>query len=316
MSTITTYPYESVSAVHPGSIPIALNASLLKSLYCLRNTALKSIYGYRQIESNIIAQTGTALHKFCAVYDITNGSMGDAIMAAMAIAPKDPKIQGTLSALFRSKPDFHTPVCDKEGRLFVEKELWIPWRRYSLCDGKDYTICLYATPDRVCVTNDVLRLQDYKTSLYYKAEDALRKYDYEIQFKFYCWLLYQFGHMFLPLEIANLARDFRLTSQVIVAQVGSNPKWTVGSIKSFTPADVEYIESSLDFVINTILLPLHTGVIEPYPNGQLTNSCANCDFKHYCHTPDKSIADGILAAQFARRAYGPAWLDTTTDKPF
>jgi len=242
---------------------------------------------------------------------------GQAVYDALAIAPKVPSVTKALQSLFMSAPRLPAPTFHKNGQLFIEQELWVPWRRYFVLGGTtgcmpfDFTICLYGTPDRVCLINDTIRIQDFKSSLYYKSEDALRKYEYEIQFDLYKWFLYEFGHVFLPLEIANIAREFRLTSQVIIGQVGSSPKWTMGPVMGFTPAKAEQMLAALEYVVEQKLLPLYTGQTLPYPNGMLTNSCGNCDFKHYCHTADKAMASHILATNYDKKPYGPKFIATT-----
>ena len=295
--------YEFVTSVPHGSRPIYVNASLLKRINCEQFVDYSQVKGYKSTLVDTIPQTGTALHAFASTYAITD-NMASATVQMLQLAPNDPKIKSTLTALSMAFPKMPPYTYHKNGEPFVEQQLTIPWRRY-MYNGQDVTIVLWARPDYLGILNDVLRLLDYKTSLYYKTEDALRKYEWEFQFKYYAWLIYEFGHVFLPLEIANLARDFRLTTQVVVAQVGSNPKWSWGPVKPFTRADVETIPQIVEHAIENVILPLNTSSIIPTPNGIMTNSCMYCDFKHVCHsTPD--ISAGILERNFVIKPYGPA----------
>ena len=287
--------YTSVDHIDPASTPILLNASLLKISACQFRMYLANMRGYKLKVDPEIPAAGTALHKFCSVKDIT-GDHGIAVAEAMKIAPDNSKLRATLMALMACKQPGRPPIIGKNGELFVEQELRIPWRRY-VYDGNDFTIVLKGTLDRITCQSDILIVEDYKTSHYFKDEDALRKYEYEIQFEFYKWLCYEFGHMFLPTPLANLARQCKIMSQVIVAKMCSSPRWVYGPQRGFTPRKAELIVELLDEFIEHRLLPMYTATYIPQ-DGMLTNSCLYCDFKHACHAGDEAMFNTIMSANF------------------
>lgn len=307
--------FESVSSVHPGSRAVYINASLLREAHCEQAMFYKQIKGYSAIQSNVFATTGTALHKFVSTMHLTKGSVGDAFMAMMQVAPNDVKIKATLNALAMSMPRLDTPTVIKTGAMFVEQPLIIPWRRY-VYQGQDITIVLYGTPDWVSVVNNIIKIGDLKTAWDFYTEKALAKYEYAFQFKFYAWLLYEFGHMFLPLEVANLARDLRMVTQVLIAQVCSKPKWTPGPSVPFTLADSEMVLRLVTHVVEHYILPLNTGNFEPEQTGRLVGACKQCDFKHICHTADTDLRQGLLERGFVVKPYGPAPKVAVNEGPF
>ena len=305
--------HEYVDHVDPASKVIPLNASLLKQSFCDFNMYLKTICGLQLKQTPDIPQFGTALHKFCAVADI-NGDLGTAMNEALKLCPNNPKSKAILMALMSSRQPMPRPALTKDGSLFVEQELFIPWRRYTGLDETtqtpfDFTICLWARPDLVCVVNDVVVLFDYKTSLYYKTEDALRKYDYEIQFEFYKWLLYQYGHLYLQTSIANLARQFKLVSKVVIAQCGSEKgiKWTMGPPVGFTQQKADIMLELIENFVEDKLIPLQLASYIPQ-NEMLTNSCARCDFSAPCHAYDGSTRDLLMDSLYTKKTYGPSSL--------
>lgn len=299
--TMPLHTFESVSAVVPGSKVLYLNASLLKISNCDWHAYLTSVCGLELRVPAEIPQTGTALHKFCSQLDI-GLDPGTALADAFKIAPANPKIRQTLVALTGSRPALPPPILTKSGEPFVEQRLEVPWRHYFY-NGQSYTIVLLGTMDRVVCVNDVLIIQDYKTALYYKAEDALRKYEYEIQFEFYKWLLYEFGHLWLDQTHANLARNLRLLSQVIIAQCGGKVGWVQGPKVGFTTAKATLMVELLDVFIERVLLPIQSS---PYitQNGMLVNACQHCDFNTLCHATDDATRELIRNTKFKTRNYG------------
>lgn len=300
------YHHEPIDAIQPSDVIVPVNASLLKRSSCERAMHMIQVGGYKEKVVDDILATGTALHKYYAILD-GEGDEIKALGTALAMAPKDPKTQAALRALFMARPRLNPPIFTKAGQPFIEQELVVPWRRYVWeADGVQHNkvVVLYGTLDRLILSNNILVIQDYKTSLYYKTEDALRKYNYEIQFEYYKWLFYNWAHLFLPLPLANLARDCRLTSQVLIAQLSTNTRWTIGPMVGFTPAKAELIESIVEQCVEDVILPLQ---LTPYakPNGMLSNSCGYCQFKGFCHAPDERTAQMLLEAKFDRIRYGP-----------
>lgn len=298
---MSLHTFTSVSEVVPGSKVLYLNASLLKISNCDWHAYLTSVCGLELRISPEIPQTGTALHKFCSQLDIGHDP-GTALVDAFAIAPANPKIRQTLVALTGSRPPLPPPIQTRHGEPFVEQRLEVPWRHYYY-NGQSYTIVLLGTMDRVVCVNDVIIIQDYKTSLYYKTEDALRKYTYEIQFEFYKWLLYEFGHLWLEQTHANLARNLRLLSQVIVAQCGGKIGWVQGPKKGFTAAGATLMVELLDVFIERVLLPIQSATYIPQ-NGMLVNACAQCEFAEMCHATDEPTRELIKNTKFKTRNYG------------
>ena len=287
--------YEPVDCVHPGSRELLLNASTMKIGACDFRLYLTHACGYKHKVEPEIPAFGTALHRFCSVKDIT-GDHGQAVAEALAIAPPNAKMRATVMALMSCKQPGRPPITHKSGELFVEQELRIPWRRY-IVDGHDFTITLKGTIDRISCERDVLIVEDYKTSHYFRDEDALRKYEFEIQFEFYKWLCYEFGHMFLPTPLANLARQCKLMSQVIVAKMSSSPRWVYGPQRGFTPAKADLIEELVTEFAETKLIPLYTRSYHSQ-NGMTTNACVTCDYKQACHAGDESMFNTIMSANF------------------
>lgn len=310
----TKMTFNSVSSVPPGSRPVYVNASLLKKLACEQAVYNTQILGLSLKETPVIPLTGTALHKFLSTLLLTNMA-GSAVEEMLTIAPADQKIRSTLLALSSSYPHLPEPTFHKDGTSFVEKEIIIPWRQYIIGD-QDITIVLWARPDWLSLVNNILKIQDLKTSNYYDTSVAISKYDYEIQFKFYAWLCYEFGHQFLPMEIANLARDLRMVTQVLLAQMGSRPKWTWCQPVAITGADMEMMTSLLEYALENFIIPLNTQLVEPLQNGRLTNTCFQCDYKHLCHTADAGIREGLKERMFNMRPYGPRTAVMEGEQPY
>ena len=300
-----TTSYESVDCIHPGSKPVMVNASLIKRRSCDYAMYLLQQRGLTLRTSPEIPAFGTALHKYCSTTDLT-GNMAAGLADANALCPPNPKLLANLRALAMSRPNLRTPIHDKYGELCVETLVAIPWRRYVV-DGRDFTIVLHGTLDRIVDMNGLVLIQDYKTSNYYKTEDALRKYEYEFQFEFYKWLLYEFGHCVLPLPYANAAREFKLASQVLVAQTSSNLRWTHGPLVGFTANKAQLISELIENFIEGQLLPMLVASYVPQ-NGMLCNACQYCDFNTYCHATSADTAQLLLDTNFTTRIYGDSAL--------
>lgn len=294
--------YTSVDHIVPNSTPLYVNASLLKISSCSFRIYLTHSLGYKLKLDPEIPAAGTALHKFCSDKD-TGVDHTMAVANALSIAPQNPKLRATLMALMNCKQPDHPPIVAKNGELFVEQRVEIPWRLYTI-NGKSYTIVLHGTLDRIICINDVLVIQDYKTSHYYKDEDALRKYEYEIQFEFYKWLCYEFGHSFLTLAHANLARQCKLLSQPIVAKMNEKAaRWIHGPQRGFTPTKAGLIEELVTSFVEETLLPLQDATYVPQ-SGMLSNSCAHCDFRDICHCENEPMKQTLLNANFKQVPYG------------
>lgn len=292
--------YEPVDCIHPGSTPVMVNASLMKKRSC--DYAMYMMRQYKLRVDPEIPAFGTAIHEYCSTTDLT-GNMAAGLAAAEAICPKNQKTQANLRGLAMSRPSLPTPIHDKHGDPCLETLAAIPWRRYNV-DGKDFTIVLHGTLDRVIVNaSNLLVVQDYKTSLYYKTEDALRKYEYEFQFEYYKWLLHEFGHCILTLPHANMAREFKLASQVIVAQCSSNLRWTLGPLVGWTQRKADLMQELVEGFIEEQLLPMLTSNYVAQ-NGMLCNACGQCDFNTICHTGNPDTAHMLLQTNFVEHVYG------------
>lgn len=302
--TITTR--QPISSIAADSTPIYVNASIIKPGGCSWFVYLRQVLGLDLKVTPTIPAIGTALHKICAALDT-----GEDVMSTMAEALNNPafdaKVRATVNALVMSRPALPRPMTTLDGKLFVEQQMSVPFLHYIgfKDDGTpfNYTVILCFTIDRLCVNNNILILQDYKTSNYYRREDALRKYDYEFQFEFYKWMLYEFGHMWLDLPFANLAREFKLVSQVVVAQVGSKPDWALGQPRGFTIRQASLVRELVEHFIDNVVIPVHTTSYIPQ-NGMLHNQCGICDFAKVCHAGSDDMAQQLLSSNFTTKSYG------------
>jgi hypothetical protein len=283
----------------PGAIPIYVDASLMKKSGCQLAFSL-TLKGLRKIIDDPILTLGKAVHKFAEV-------AWENDLQALA-AGRDVMVDAKLDAaefisVASARPSGVIPkplvVNGRAGTEFYFETPWLTFVYKSIT----YVIIICGTIDHVSFVNGVMRLYDYKTTRYYKIGDALSKYKYEMQFTFYAWALWKFGHKFFDLDIHNAIRDLKLTFSVVVIQIKTKPpKWTISSPQGFIQSDLENFENELRKSLVTNLLPYLDG--ESSRNGMISNACAQCNFAELCYAAP-GMEDALIASLYTQKQYTP-----------
>jgi hypothetical protein len=149
----------------------------------------------------------------------------------------------------------------------------------------------------------IVRIFDYKTSRKYKLDEAIAGYANDVQFMFYRWVIWKFGHRFLPLEVSNAARDLKLTSAPVIVQLGSTSqpaRWTVAPPTAASASEFARFEEEL--VVK--LLDLRIKVAPDGRAGWLSNQCPRCRYNKICHALP-GMEDAVMERFYTRKTYEP-----------
>jgi hypothetical protein len=164
-------------------------------------------------------------------------------------------------------------------------------------------VVICGTIDHLALDNQTLRIIDYKSTRKWKVEDIEKKYAYEVQLRFYPWVMKKFGASLLPLDVFNLAYAGRMTAQVCAVQVsGNNPRWVLLSPQSMTDYQYERFDAEMELVLQQIV---ELRLRDPRRNGMLSNLCEWCDYAPLCHAQRESAEDVVREEQFAVKEYKP-----------
>ncbi len=275
--------FEFTESLQPGDIPIFVDASLLKKSYCERAFA-NTLRGLRQNKKDIHMHTGTAVHHYAAK---AHGTPQD-ILFAMHTATElykevDASEEGSKwfrTILAAKSGNLLPPPIEYEGKSGREFYFEVPWLRF-VYSGKTYVIVVCGTMDHLSFVKDVVRIFDYKTAKAWKIAEVRASYKNDVQFTFYPWTIWKFGHRFLPLEMHNAARDLKMTTQVVTIQIKIKPPaWVVDSPVSCSEARFDEFEILIKQELER-LLPSYLDD-NATKNGHLANQCPRCPFNDLC----------------------------------
>lgn len=305
----TTHTF--IESIPAGVKVVYINASLMKISACEKRMA-HTMEGAIPIHEEEILRFGTAVHRFIYVYESTK-EMGEALRGAMLTFGKAGKETTDLlyKACMAYKPFPEKVVISRDLKTMLEYEFAIPWRLYNY-KGVDYAIVLFGTIDRLDYVGGSLRVFDYKTTRYGMIEAALKKYRFEVQMEFYKYILYEFGHRFLTQDDANLARDFKLNSNILICQIARGDvkyvmappsPWTRLKAERFKDMLVDFVERrALPVAAQIYSTDTHLSVMR---DGWATNACNECNFADICHVSSPDMYDMLLKNNFQHRPYGP-----------
>lgn len=296
MSTPFTY----TDTIPDGAIPIYVDASLLKKTYCDEAMRL-TLAGYRTRRTNPHYAVGTAIHIYAAGVhtNILKGKFDG--LQYFKLAESDDKV---FDEICNARPTSLLPPPIKfENRTGVEFYFEVTWLTFAY-RGVTYVIIICGTIDHLAFERGMVRIFDFKSSMKYKLEDIAKGYRNDVQFDFYPWALWKFGHRFLPLELHNAAREFKMTMQLVVVQWKLKPpRWTAMNPVGCTLNRFEQFELELKSLLEEKL----PRALHPEPtnrNGWMNNSCPDCDFSDICHALP-GMEDAVVENLYTRKAYIP-----------
>ncbi len=286
-----------------------VDASLLKKSYC-DQAFMHTINGLRSNEKNDNLIIGLASHKY--VQELHTAGSLQALTAALSVYTSAglTKPEEITKICLAHRPNLIPPPINIKGKLFVEHYFEIPWLVFSAA-GKTYCIIICGTIDHLSLTNNTLKIYDYKTTSKYKTADALAGYDHDVQFEFYAWVLWKFGHRILDLEHHNAIVTNGIESHVVVVHKGSAtvaPRWVVGPPKSHPFNKLEAFEAELKHFLHTTFSALLDESTPPRRNGMISNQCSSgygCPFQAICYAiPGMEAA--VLRNLYHKKAYLPS----------
>lgn len=294
--------FEYTDMVPHNAIRIMVDASLLKKSFC-ESAFLYTLDGLRATKRDPILVTGTAVHLFAALSHTESPIVALAKGTELyATVEKDTSKFVAIAASM--PPKLLPPPVRFADRIGIEFYFEVPWLTF-VHDDLVYCIIICGTMDHLSFHNDVVKIFDYKTTRKYKLEDARAGYKNDVQFMFYPWVIWKFGHHFLPLEMHNAARDFRLTTQVVLVQLTIKPpKWFVDSPIGVSQDKFEHFEEE----IRATLKDMMTRLLNPAPprmNGWVSNNCPRCDFNDLCHALP-GTEDAVRARMYHKKEYKPS----------
>lgn len=295
----TSSPLTFIDFPRPDSVPIPVDASLLKQSHCETAWDL-TLQGIRPALKDPILTVGTSVHTFAArrhtVGDLAAMAEG---AAQYATVEKDTtKFAAICSAMPRGL--LPPPLSEPHGaELYFE----VPWLEF-LRDGLPHHVLLCGTMDHLSFdASGVVRIFDYKTTRKYKLEEAFASYANDVQFLFYRWVIWKFGHRFLPREVSNAARELKLTSAPVIIQLGSKSqpaRWSVGPAENARIVEFERFEEELKAKLEHLLIKAPADA----RSGWLSNQCPRCRYNKICHALP-GMESAVLERFYVRKNYEP-----------
>jgi len=305
--TITHIP---ITSVPPGAKVLYLNATLLKNTYCTQNLHFLLNENLSAKLASEIPTLGTAIHKFCEVVD-TSGDKIAALDAAREVLQRE-RLAATmmpkLIAVAQVRRRYEPPVMLTDGKPALELEFRIPWRMYTIhTDTDKFGICvvLWGKIDRLDIHTYAARLLDTKTTHYRDVSKALKLYQHEVQFSFYMWVLSKYCHQLnIPEEVCKLIDENHMFAQANIASFSAAPDWKLSEPIYWSSAQYNRINTLIENVLESKLLPLFAGVVSPTLDGWASNQCVDCQFAPVCHAQDSETAARIKENLFEQHTYG------------
>lgn len=294
--------------IAPGSAVIRLDASLLKKAFCAASLSF-TLKGLKPVIPPEPYLAGTAVHAYIS----KRRDMLPAVVEAGKIYSKHYTDTKMIQNLCSAYPDnLLPPAAIIDGKPAEEFYFEIPWLE-TMWNGKHYTIVICGTMDHLSFTQGYVRIYDYKTTKKWKFEEAAESYDNDAQFVFYPWVVWKFGHVFLPLEMHNAAREFKLSSTPVIGMMvptpasgisKRNPSWRVAEHKTFTEEIFNDFEMEIRDLVEKMLGPYLTGA-PANRDGWIKNLCPRCDFAKLCHARDENMYEMIKSRLFYVREHDP-----------
>ena len=182
----------------------------------------------------------------------------------------------------------------------------IDGRHELIVAGRPFTLTSRA--DRIdLLSNGLARIFDYKTARGWKLSEVRAGYKNDVQFSFYPWAIWKFGAHFLPLEMYNAARDLKITTQVVTAQITTKPPaWSVDSPVTCSTARFEEFELEVRRLLER-LIPIYLKASAndvPWQNGHLSNQCPRCPYNDLCFAVP-GMEDAIRQNLYMQKQYTP-----------
>jgi hypothetical protein len=293
--------FDQITQIPPGAKVIYLDASSLKYLACEQRYAYSTIAGLRHTNPSDVLDCGSAIHKFAELY-ATGVEYVDALSQAISAYPRADK-QAMIKVCAGRESIRIPPALMLNGKHAVEFYFEVPWRA-TVIDGVVYAIVICGTIDHLALDGQTIRIIDYKSTRKWKVEDIEKKYAYEVQLRFYPWVLKKFGAALLPIELYNIAYAGRMTAQVCAVQVsGNNPRWILLSPQSLTEHQYQVFDFEMESVLQQIV---ELRIRDPKRNGLLSNLCEWCDYAPLCHAQSESVKDIVQSESFAVKEYKPS----------
>ena len=270
---------------------VHFNSTSLKYSHCRRRYHLAVVKGYVDNETAEALTFGKAVHKYAE-----RRSLGDDHIQAFtqACAIYQGKELAQLSGTCSTMPIQTLPAyCDSDGHIYAEHQFKVYWKSI-VYNGCQFNIWVMGTFDLITLfSNGMLRINDYKTSRKWKANEVFADYAVSVQMRFYIWVAYKFAHHIFDITAANAAQRNNLWMQITAIFVGKTPViWQAGSPLQFTIEQLNEFEDLLNHYLATDILPSWFEA-EAHPTGMANNTCAKCPFQEYCHSATES---GKIAA--------------------
>lgn len=282
---------------------IYLNASSLRTLACPRRWHLTVRSGLVPIKLKTTFAFGHAVHKYNELV-VKGTPPAEAMMAAMAHPGVDQSEVGKIMPLCMAfVPPNGVVQCDNgalASELYFEHE-----HSRRVIDGEEVRIVNCGTIDLVRVDNmGRVQVVDYKTTRMVTPDSVFARYDNDVQFRYYDWVIWKFGYEFLPMHVHNAARDGKLAVCVYVGFMNARPPtWKYGQMMQFSQAQREEFDDMMNRLADGIYK--WWSVAELPKTGWVNNACKDCDFTPLCNNEDDRAAQ-YLQLLYEQREFNPS----------
>lgn len=284
----------------PDAIKIYVDASLLKKSYC-ETAFCHTLNGLRVNKKDDSLVIGTAVHQFLAErHGDELAAQGRAMKLYETVRKDKSKFIEITASFPRHLVPPHATIKDKIGKEYYFE---IPWLTF-VYSGVLYVIVICGTVDHIAFERDILKLFDYKTSKFWERAKVVAAYKNDVQFMFYPWVMWKFGHMFLTHEQANAARDLNMTMQLVTCYAieSKKPEWFVDSPRRFSTQQFEDFEHEVRTELSDKMDRLFADDLRR--DGWIRNMCPRCDFNDLCHALP-GTEEGIKEAMYHQKTYKP-----------
>lgn len=297
--------------LRPGSIPIRIDASLLKKAFC-QTAFANTLKGLRSNDKKLPLVIGTAVHAYLAKrHDDSLVALSEAIKIYKTVSDDTSLMTGICAAY---PDDLLPPPANINGKRGVEYYFEVPWMEVQALETSTpipshesmvtYTIILCGTIDHLSFIKDRLLVYDPKSTRKWKLDEVRAMYKNDVQFIFYPWILWKFGYNFLTKPMADAARELRLSSFPVHAFLTTKtPRWIVGEENRFTEEIMEDFTMEVKDLVQKMLTVYLSGD-PPNRDGWIKNHCPGCDYNILCHARPE-MYEAVKSRLFHIKPYTP-----------
>ena len=281
-------------------VPLYINSTALKTLGCEDKYIYTTVHGLKAFDNEYF-RTGTILHKYAELR--TLGVQPPQALVNLGLTGAEVTEQMPALSAFESLNQ--PPVArDKDGKPQVEMSFKIE-RDPIVFEGVTYVPTYVGHVDRVNTTTMGLEIVDYKSTRYYKLDDAKKAWSNSTQFIFYYTMLRQFAYdIFKIPEHAEHAWQGRMVFTPTFVMLSHKPiKWVRGEPYYPTTEQFEEFFENLERHVVPMLVRLNH-FKSGGKTGWFSDQCPRCDFQSLCHARNDLDFERALK-QYKQEPYNP-----------